>query len=142
MVNGGSYPSTRRAFSTEKSRLSPRNLYRALLTSGGVTDFSRLARRSRSTARVHASQSGIFRRGGFRPASRATVPQVFASAEAFADFFLTWYGPTRAAAGRLEDAGRQALRDDMVALAADSNRGTDGSFVSDWEYLLVTAVRR
>jgi SAM-dependent methyltransferase len=75
-------------------------------------------------------------------ASRATVAQVFASAEAFADFFLTWYGPTRTAAGRLDEEGRQALRDDMVALAADSNRGTDGSFVSDWEYLLVTAVRR
>jgi SAM-dependent methyltransferase len=75
-------------------------------------------------------------------ASRATVPQVFASAEAFADFFLTWYGPTRAAASRLDEAGRQALSDDMVALAADSNRGTDGAFVSDWEYLLVTAVRR
>ena len=75
-------------------------------------------------------------------ASRSTVPQVFSSAEAFAGFFLTWYGPTRAAAGRLDEVGRQALRDDMVALATDSNRGTDGAFVSDWEYLLVTAVRR
>ena len=75
-------------------------------------------------------------------ASRATVPQVFASAEAFADLFLTWYGPTRSAAARLDEAGRRALRADMVALAADSNRGTDGTFVSDWEYLLVTATRR
>ena len=75
-------------------------------------------------------------------ASRATVPQVFASAEAFADLFLTWYGPTRAAAARLDETGRTALRDDIVALAEDSNRGTDGAFVSDWEYLLVAATRR
>ena len=70
------------------------------------------------------------------------MPQVFASVEAFADVFLTWYGPTRSAAARLDEAGRRALRADMVALAADSNRGTDGTFVSDWEYLLVTATRR
>lgn len=75
-------------------------------------------------------------------ASRATVPQAFASGEAFADFFLTWYGPTRSAAARLDDTGRRALRDDLVALAADSNRGTDGTFVSDWEYLVVSATRR
>ncbi len=75
-------------------------------------------------------------------ASRATVPQRFASAQAFADFFLTWYGPTRSAAARLDEVGRQALRDEMVELAADSDRGTDGTFVSDWEYLLVTATRR
>ena len=74
--------------------------------------------------------------------SRATVPQRFASAQAFADFFLTWYGPTRSAAARLDEVGRQALRDEMVELAADSDRGTDGTFVSDWEYLLVTATRR
>ena len=62
--------------------------------------------------------------------------------QAFADFFLTWYGPTRSAAARLDEVGRQALRDEMVELAADSDRGTDGTFVSDWEYLLVTALRQ
>ena len=71
-------------------------------------------------------------------ASRATVPQRFASAQAFADFFLTWGRPTRPAAAQLDEVGRQALRDEMVELAADSDRGTDGTFVSDWEYLLVT----
>ena len=68
--------------------------------------------------------------------------QQFASPEAFADLFLTYYGPTHTAAARLTDDGRQALRDDMVALAADSNREGGGTFVAEWEYLVVSAVRR
>jgi ubiquinone/menaquinone biosynthesis C-methylase UbiE len=75
-------------------------------------------------------------------AESATVTQRFASPAAFADLFLTYYGPTYAAASRLDDEGRQALREDLVALATATNRGTDGSFVSDWEYLVVTATRR
>lgn len=71
-----------------------------------------------------------------------TVPQRWASEEAFADVFLTHYGPTFSAASRLDEAGRAALRADLVALAADSNRGPAGTFVTDWEYLLVTATRR
>ena len=74
--------------------------------------------------------------------TRLTVPQYFASAEAFADLFLTWYGPTRSAAARLDDEGRAALRDDLVALAQDSDRGAGDAFVSDWEYLVVSASRR
>jgi ubiquinone/menaquinone biosynthesis C-methylase UbiE len=69
----------------------------------------------------------------------ASVTQRFASAEAFADFFLTHYGPTYAAASRLDDTGRTALRDDMVRLAHEANRAVDGTFVSDWDYLVVTA---
>jgi len=72
----------------------------------------------------------------------ATVTQRFASAEAFADFFLTHYGPTYAAASRLDDTGRAALRDDMVRLAREADRGVDGTFVSDWDYLVVTAEKR
>ena len=75
-------------------------------------------------------------------ATRSTVVQQFASPEAFADLFLTYYGPTHSAAARLTDDGRRALRDDMVALAADSNRGSGGTFVADWEYLVVSATRR
>ena len=74
--------------------------------------------------------------------SRVTVTQQFASPEAFADLFLTYYGPTHSAAARLTEEGRRALRDDMVALAVDSDRGGDGAFVSDWEYLVVSATRR
>jgi ubiquinone/menaquinone biosynthesis C-methylase UbiE len=72
----------------------------------------------------------------------ATVTQRFASPEAYADFFLTHYGPTYAAATRLDDVGRAALRDDLVRIAHQANRGVDGTFVSDWDYLVVTAEKR
>lgn len=70
-----------------------------------------------------------------------TVTQRFPSPDAFADFFLTHYGPTLKAAQRLDGDGRRALRDDLVALAARSNRATDGTLVSDWEYLTAVADR-
>lgn len=72
----------------------------------------------------------------------AAVHQRFASAEAFADLFLTCYGPTHTAASRLSEPGRQALRDDIVALAETTNQATDGTVACDWEYLVVTTTRR
>jgi ubiquinone/menaquinone biosynthesis C-methylase UbiE len=72
----------------------------------------------------------------------ATVCQRFASAEAYADLFLTYYGPTFAAASRLDDEGRAAFRDDLVALARSFDRGTGDGVVLDWEYRIVTATRR
>ena len=71
-----------------------------------------------------------------------TVTQRFGSPEAFADLFLTYYGPTHKAAERLAEDGRRALRDDMVALAVAANRATDGTFVGDWEYLVGSATKR
>jgi ubiquinone/menaquinone biosynthesis C-methylase UbiE len=73
-----------------------------------------------------------------------TVTQRFTSAEAFADLFLTYYGPTRAAAMRLDQEGRAALRADLVALAEsfDHGHGTGSGVVLDWEYRIVTATRR
>ncbi|GGS93261.1 hypothetical protein GCM10010156_59380 [Planobispora rosea] len=71
----------------------------------------------------------------------AAVTQRFSSPEHFADFFLTHYGPTLKAAERLDDAGRRAFRDDLVAIAAKSNRVTDGTLVSDWEYRIAVATR-
>lgn len=71
-----------------------------------------------------------------------TVTQRFRDAESFADLFLTYYGPTHAAAGRLDDTGRAALRADLVAHAeAHARPGADG-VVTDWEYRVVRAVRR
>ena len=70
------------------------------------------------------------------------MTQRFASPEVFADFFLTHYGPTHTAAARLDDHGRTALRGDLVRLARETDRGLDGSFVSDWDYLVVTAEKR
>ncbi|WP_210648854.1 methyltransferase domain-containing protein [Nocardioides sp. SYSU D00065] len=73
----------------------------------------------------------------------ATVTQRFAHPEAFADLFLTYYGPTFAAAGRLDDEGRAALRADLVALAESHDRGEGAcGLVCDWEYRIVTATRR
>jgi ubiquinone/menaquinone biosynthesis C-methylase UbiE len=72
----------------------------------------------------------------------AMVTQRFADGEAFADLFLTYYGPTYAAANRLDDAGRAALRADLVALAESHDRGEGRGLVADWEYRIVTATRR
>lgn len=67
------------------------------------------------------------------------VPQRFLSPAAFADFMLTYYGPTCTAAQRLDEQGRAAFRGDIIALANDTNRATDGTFVTDWEYRVITA---
>jgi hypothetical protein len=50
----------------------------------------------------------------------------FESAKEFVDFFRTWYGPTLKAFAALEGAARQALEDDLLALARRSDR-LDGS---------------
>jgi len=71
-----------------------------------------------------------------------TVTQRFVDAEAFADLFLTFYGPTFAAASRLDDHGRTALRNDLVALAERFDRGEGDALVVDWEYRVVTAKKR
>jgi SAM-dependent methyltransferase len=70
------------------------------------------------------------------------VTQRFVSPTAFADFLLTYYGPTYTAAQKLDERGRAALREDIVALAHATNEATDGTFVSGWEYRIVTATRR
>ncbi|GAA5126269.1 class I SAM-dependent methyltransferase [Haloechinothrix salitolerans] len=70
-----------------------------------------------------------------------TMTLRFLSPEHFADFFLTHYGPTRMAAGRLDTEGRDAFRADLIALAGESNRATDGTVVCDWEYLTAVATR-
>ncbi len=72
----------------------------------------------------------------------ATVTQRFADAEAFADLFLTYYGPTFSAANRLSAEGRDALRKDLVDLANSFDRGQGNGLVTDWEYRIVTATRR
>lgn len=71
-----------------------------------------------------------------------TLRPRFPGVEHFADFFLLNYGPTLTAAARLDAQGRAALRGDLLALAQEVNLATDGTFVADWEYLLVAARRR
>jgi SAM-dependent methyltransferase len=72
----------------------------------------------------------------------ATVTQRFTDGAGFADLFLTYYGPTFAAASRLDDEGRAALRADLIALAESHDRGEGDGLVVDWEYRIVTATRR
>ena len=70
------------------------------------------------------------------------VRQRFITTEHFADFFLQNYGPTLKAAAKLDEAARAAFRTDLVALADEFNLAADGSFVSDWEYLLISGRKR
>jgi ubiquinone/menaquinone biosynthesis C-methylase UbiE len=72
----------------------------------------------------------------------AAVTERFVSPEEFADFFLVNYGPTFVAAASLDEAGRAALREDLVELGHRANRAPDDTFVSDWDYLVVTALKR
>ncbi|MFI6674627.1 class I SAM-dependent methyltransferase [Kribbella sp. NPDC050470] len=71
----------------------------------------------------------------------ATVTQRFASAEHFADFFITYYGPTYKAAERVGEDGREAFRADLIELANSSNHATDGTLACDWEYLIAVATK-
>ena len=73
--------------------------------------------------------------------STAVARPRFDSTGAFADFLLTNYGPTVAAAGRLDDHGRTALRRDIMSLADQANHATDGTFVTDWQFRTVTATK-
>ncbi|GAA1194780.1 class I SAM-dependent methyltransferase [Prauserella alba] len=70
-----------------------------------------------------------------------TLTVRFLSPQHFADHFLIHYGPTRMAAQRLDDDGKAAFRNDLVALAAESNRASDGTVVCDWEYLTAVATK-
>jgi ubiquinone/menaquinone biosynthesis C-methylase UbiE len=64
------------------------------------------------------------------------------SAEDFADFFLVNYGPTERAAAGLDAEGREAMRQDLVALAAQKSRLPAGGPVAiPSAYLEVIAQR-
>jgi len=53
------------------------------------------------------------------------------------DFFIEYYGPTNRAYGSLNDAGKQALHDDLTALWTRNNRATDGTTQVLGEYIEV-----
>jgi SAM-dependent methyltransferase len=64
------------------------------------------------------------------------------SAEEFADFFMTYYGPTEGAAAALDEGGRVAMRVDLAALAFTASRLPAGGPVAiDATYLETIAVR-
>ena len=57
------------------------------------------------------------------------------------ELFLTCYGPTNRAFAAQDDAGREALRDDLEQLWSKNNHATDGTTKVPAEYLEVVAVR-
>src|SRR5215471_4213735 len=70
-----------------------------------------------------------------------SVTQRFPTPEYFADFFLDYYGPTVKASQALTEEGRRAFRGDLIALATTSNDATDGTLVTDWEFLVTVATK-
>ena len=72
----------------------------------------------------------------------SAVRQRFLDPAHFVDFFLEHYGPTLKASQKLDERGRAAFRADLMSLAHEANLATDGTFVADWEYLLVSARKR
>ncbi|RNL85888.1 class I SAM-dependent methyltransferase [Halostreptopolyspora alba] len=69
------------------------------------------------------------------------ITERFVSPEQFADFFVTYYGPTYKVAQRLDDAGARAFHRDLAALAASASRTDDGTVVCDWEYLVAVGTK-
>jgi ubiquinone/menaquinone biosynthesis C-methylase UbiE len=76
----------------------------------------------------------------------AVEPRVFTfryrSTPHFLDIFRRFYGPTLKAFGALEEAGKQALAEDIAALIARFNKAEDGTLVVPSEYLEIVITRR
>nr|WP_040879236.1 class I SAM-dependent methyltransferase [Kaistia granuli] len=76
----------------------------------------------------------------------AVEPRMFTfryrSTSHFLDVFRRFYGPTLKAFGALEDAGKQALAEDIAALIARFNKAEDGTLVVPSEYLEIVITRR
>ncbi len=58
------------------------------------------------------------------------------------EVFRTWYGPVLKAFGTLNEAGQAALESDLLALAGQLNRASDGTMAVASEYLDVVVTRR
>ncbi|WP_433171762.1 class I SAM-dependent methyltransferase [Actinoallomurus sp. CA-150999] len=67
--------------------------------------------------------------------SRRAQPICYPSVEFAVEYFRAWYGPARAAFDRLDEAGRKALHDDMVAVWDSTNEAGDGSLIAHADYL-------
>lgn len=66
----------------------------------------------------------------------------FLSADHWIQFFRTYYGPTLKAFAALDDAGKEALANDIRALESKYNRSGDGTMLIPSEYLEVVITRR
>jgi SAM-dependent methyltransferase len=72
---------------------------------------------------------------------RGTAIGRYLSPEHYADFFLTYYGPTLKAAESLDEEGRSAFRTDLIELAKRFNRASDGTVAVQSDYVTVRATR-
>jgi len=66
----------------------------------------------------------------------------YRSAEHFLEVFRNFYGPTLKAFAALDDAGKEKLAADIIALVGRFNRSGDGTMVVPSEYLEVVVVKR
>ena len=65
----------------------------------------------------------------------------YRSPQAFFETFSTYYGPTERAWTSLDANGRVALREDLIALATEANRRTDGILAAPSDYVEVVVTR-
>jgi len=75
-------------------------------------------------------------------APRKTFLFRFPSPEHHVDYFAQYYGPTLKAFEAVGDAGRAALRADIVDAVQQFNRADDGTLVLQMDYLEVVATKR
>jgi SAM-dependent methyltransferase len=74
-------------------------------------------------------------------APRREVVFRYPSPEFWVEYFRTWFGPTKAAFARLDEAGQEAYANDLLALWRSVNRAGDQALVAPSEYLEVVATR-
>ena len=83
---------------------------------------------------------------GQHAASIVTTPRDFVfryrSPQHWLDVFRTYYGPVLKAFAALETTSQAALQQDLLAVAAQFNRATDGSMVVPSRYLEIVITRR
>jgi hypothetical protein len=65
----------------------------------------------------------------------------FRSAADWFDTFKTYYGPLVKAWAALDDAGRESLQEQLLALAEGDNRQPGGALIVPAEYLEVVVTR-
>jgi SAM-dependent methyltransferase len=65
----------------------------------------------------------------------------FPSAEYMLEYFRDWYGPTKIAFGALDEAGQEALANDLLDVYRKHNRADDGTLVAPSAYVEVLAVK-
>src|SRR5205085_12392569 len=66
----------------------------------------------------------------------------YRSSENFFDTFVTYYGPTLKAWAALDEAGRTSFRNQLIGLADEYNRNTEGAMTVPSEYLEVVVTKR